>query len=161
MRILSLLILLPLLLVPALAPADNPTIADTIYKMPLQDGISMDDAADSMRLRANGLNFKLVAHLPLSKELETLGVESGRIEIFQFCDARIAADMLAHDVDFAAYLPCRITLIEDKEGKPWLVTLDLDKVMQVADLPPELVEKAMLVWDNIRSIMEAGAGGEL
>lgn len=161
MRILSMLPLLPLLLAPALVPAQQPTIGDTVYKMPLEEGVSMDDAVESMKLRANGLNFKLVAHLPLYQELQSLGVESGRIEIFQFCDARIAADMLAHNIDFSAYLPCRITLIEDQEGKPWLVTLDLDRVMQVANLPPELLEKAMLVRDNIRSIMEAGAGGEL
>lgn len=161
MRTLSMLILLPLLLVPALLPAHAPTIAETVYKLPLEEGVSMDDAVESMKLRANSLNFKLVAHLPLYKELQSLGVETRRIEIFQFCDARIAAEMLAHNIDFSAYLPCRITLIEDQQGKPWLVTLDLDKVMQAATLTPELVEKAMLVRDNIRSIMEAGAAGDL
>ena len=61
----------------------------------------------------------------------------------------------------SAYLPCRITLIQDQEGKPWLVTLDLDKVMHTAKLPPELMEQAILVRDNIREIMEAGASGDL
>jgi uncharacterized protein (DUF302 family) len=161
MRSLSLLTLLSLLVLPSLAPAHEPTIADTVVKMPLAEGVSMDDAVDSMKLRANGLNFKLVAHLPLYKELESLGVDTKRVEIFQFCDARIAAEMIAHDIDFSAYLPCRITLIEDQAGQAWLVTLDLDRVMHTAKLPPELTEKAILVRDNIRSIMEAGANGEL
>ncbi len=90
-----------------------------------------------------------------------MGVETKRVEIFQFCDARIAAEMIAYDIDFSAYLPCRITLIEDQSGKPWLVTLDLDRVMHSAKLTPELTEKAIQVRDNIRSIMEAGANGEL
>lgn len=162
MRTLPLLTLLAMLVLPSLAPAaEEGTIADTVVKMPLAEGVSMDDAVESMKLRANGLNFKLVAHLPLYKELESLGIETKRVEIFQFCDARIAAEMIAHDIDFSAYLPCRITLIEDQTGKPWLVTLDLDRVMGTAKLTPELMEKAILVRDNIRSIMEAGANGEL
>jgi uncharacterized protein (DUF302 family) len=158
---LALLVLLPLLLLPGLAPAQQISIADTVLKMPLEEGVSMDDAVDSMKLRANALNFKLVAHLPLYKELQSMGIDAERVEIFQFCDARIAHMMISYDIDFSAYLPCRITLIEDTGGRPWLVTLDLDKVMHSAKLTPDLMEKAVLVRDNIREIMEAGASGDL
>jgi uncharacterized protein (DUF302 family) len=149
------------LVIPVLASAQKMTIADTVLKMPLAEGVSMDDAVESMKLRANSLNFKLVAELPLYKELQSMGVDTKRVEIFQFCDARIAHEMLTYNIDFSAYLPCRITLIQDKEGKPWLITLDLDKVIQGADLPPELTKLAIQVRDSIRSIMEAGANGEL
>ncbi|WP_462321843.1 DUF302 domain-containing protein [Halochromatium sp.] len=160
------LLILPFLafflaLTTAIASAQTMSISDTVLKMPLADDVSMDDAVDSMKLRANSLNFKLVAHLPLYKELEAMGVDSGRIEIYQFCDARIANEMLQFNPDFAAYLPCRIALIEDTEGKAWLVTLDLGKIIPGANLPPELLEKAELVRDNIESIMTAGANGEL
>jgi uncharacterized protein (DUF302 family) len=158
----TILLLLSVLLAPFAASAEGMSISDTVLKMPLADDVSMDDAVDSMKLRANSLNFKLVAHLPLYKELEAMGVESPpRIEIFQFCDARIALEMVRFNPDFSAYLPCRITLIEDESGKPWLVTLDLGKVIPGANLSPELLEKAELVRDNIESIMTAGANGEL
>jgi len=136
-------------------------IRDTVVKLPLEEGVSMDDAVDSMKLRANVLNFKLVAHQPLYKELQSMGLESKRIEIFQFCDARIAQVMISYDKHFAAYLPCRIVLLEDKEGKAWLITMNLDMLIQSAELPPELLEKAEKVRDSIREIMQAGAGGEL
>jgi uncharacterized protein (DUF302 family) len=160
--LLALLAILPALLLAAPgARAEGMTIADTVVKLPLEEGVSMDDAIESMKLRANALNFKLVAHQPLYKELEALGVESKRVEIFQFCDARIAHTMISESLDFAAYLPCRITLIEDKDGKPWLVTMDLDRVIQIANLPPELLENAIKVRDTIKEIMEAGASGDL
>ncbi len=160
--LLTLLALLPALLLPAPgANAEGMTIADTVVKLPLEDGVSMDDAVDSMKLRANALNFKLVAHQPLYKELQAMGVESRRVEIFQFCDARIAHTMISESLDFAAYLPCRITLIEDKNGQGWLVTMNLDRVIQIADLSPELLENAKKVRDTIAEIMEAGAGGDL
>jgi uncharacterized protein (DUF302 family) len=165
MRSRSLLLIPFLALVAMLAPltvgAQTMSISDTVLKMPLADDVSMDDAVDSMKLRANALNFKLVAHLPLYKELEAMGVESKRIEIFQFCDARIANEMVTFNPDFSAYLPCRITLLEDADGQAWLVTLDLGKVIPSAKLTPELLEKAELVRDNIASIMDAGANGDL
>ena len=96
-----------------------------------------------------------------TKELQAMGVESKRFEIFQFCDARIAKAMLTHDMDFAAYLPCRITLLEDESGKAWLISMNLDMFIQSANLPSELMEKAVKVRDTIQEIMEAGAAGDL
>ena len=136
-------------------------IQDTVIKVPLAEDVSMDDAVDSMKLRANSRNFKLVAHQPLYKELQAMGEESRRIEIFQFCDARIAKAMIAYDKHFAAYLPCRIVMLEDEEGQAWLLTMNLDILIKSAKLPPELLEKAHRVRDSIASIMDAGANGDL
>lgn len=160
--LLSVLIaLLPFTVVATQVHAEGMTIADTVLKMPLAEDVSMDDAVESMMLRANTLNFKMVAHLPLYKELESMGLETKRIEIFQFCDARIALQMIQENIDFSAYLPCRITLIEDQAGQAWLTTLDLNKVIQMADLPPNLMEHAVKVRDTIQEIMTAGATGDL
>ena len=136
-------------------------IDDTVIRMPLAEDVTMDDAVDSMKLRANALNFKLVAYLPLYKEARAMGVDSKRVEIFQFCDARIASEMIDYDINFSAYLPCRITLIEDQDGKAWLITMNLDMFIGAAKLPPELRAKAIKVRDTIQSIMEAGANGDL
>ena len=136
-------------------------IQDTVVKMPLAEDVNMDDAVDSMKLRANALNFKLVAHQPLYKELHAMGLESKRIEIFQFCDARIAQQMIAYDKNFAAYLPCRIVLLEDEDGKAWLISMNLDILIQAAGLTPELMEQATKVKNSIQEIMQAGAEGDL
>lgn len=69
--------------------------------------------------------------------------------------------MLAQSLDFAAYLPCRITLIEDQDGQPRLVSLDLDRIIAMANLPPELLGHTRQVRDSIREIMKAGASGDL
>jgi uncharacterized protein (DUF302 family) len=70
----------------------------------------MDEALESREARANALNFGLVAHLPLCKEAEAMGITTKRVEIFPFCDARIAHAMLSEGLDFSAYLPSRIIL---------------------------------------------------
>lgn len=132
-----------------------------MIQCPLDEGVSMDDAATSMKLRANMLNFKLVAHMPLSEQVKAMGGESKRMEIFQFCDASIAAKMVRYSIVFAGYLPCRIAMVEDQDGKAWLVTMDMDTLMQGADLPKELISSALQVRNNIYNIMAAGLEGDL
>ncbi len=125
------------------------------------EDVAAEDAIASMKLRANMLNFKLVSHLPLSEQVKAMGGESNRMEIFQFCDALIAAKMVSHSLAFAGYLPCRISLVEDDKGQAWLVTLDMDKTMSDASLPTELKRLGMQVRNNIYSIISAGAEGDL
>ena len=137
------------------------TIDQTVVKMPLAEDVSIDDAIDSMKLRANALNMKLVAHQPMSKEHEVMGLDNiRRIEIFQFCYAGIAKEMIEYDINFAAYMPCRIAVVEDTKGKPWLVMMNLDMIMMMADLPESLIEPAKKVRDSLMEIMEAGASGD-
>lgn len=132
-----------------------------MVKCKIADGVSADDAIESMKLRANFLNFKLVGHMPLSEQVKANGGESNRMEIFQFCDANIAAQMVRHSMAFAGYLPCRISLVEDDEGQGWLITLNMDSTMGDASLPQELQGLGMKVRNNIYSILSAGAEGDL
>jgi uncharacterized protein (DUF302 family) len=134
----------------------------TVVKMPLAKGISLDDAAESMKLRANYLNMKLVAELPLSKQVEAItGKPEPRATIYQFCDAMTARQMLNYSLDFAAYLPCRIALVQDSNGQGWLVMMDLNPLIKAADLPPEIKARAEQVRNNLENIMQAGANGDL
>lgn len=132
-----------------------------MIKCKVIEDVSSDDAIESMKLRANFLNFKLVGYLPLSEQVKANGGESNRMEIFQFCDANIAAEMVKHSMAFAGYLPCRITLIEDDSGQAYLITLNMDKTMSDASLPSQLQGLGMKVRNNIYSILSAGAEGDL
>jgi len=123
--------------------------------------VSADDAIDSMKLRANFLNFKLVGHMPLSEQVAAMGGKSDRMEIFQFCDAMIAAQMVKHSMAFAGYLPCRISLVVDDKDQAWLITLNMDSTMGDASLPKELQSLGMKVRNNIYSIITAGVEGDL
>lgn len=136
--------------------------ADPVVKRPLAQGVSFNDAVESMKLRANILNIKLVAELPLSKQVEaTTGKPQRHMEIFQFCDAVTAKAMVDANIDFAAYLPCRIALIEDANGKGWLVMVNLDEVLSGYKLAPDMAKSAKSVRDTLMSIMDAGAKGDL
>lgn len=143
------------------AEAPDVKIEQTVVKMPLLEGVSMDDAVSSMKLRANMHNMKLVAELPLSKQIEAMGKKARRMEIFQFCDPLTAQRMVEANIHFAAYLPCRIALVEDEKGKGWLVMMNLDMMLEGATLTRELKAEATRVRDALMDIMRAGAEGAL
>lgn len=126
----------------------------------IDEEVPSDEAIQSMKLRANGLNFKLVGHMPLSEQIKANGGTSERMEIFQFCDASIAGEMVKANMAFAGYLPCRITLVE-KDGKGYLITLNMDATLGDASLSKDLQKHGVTVRNNIYSIISAGAEGDL
>jgi len=142
------------------APVTIP-IEDTVVKQQIEEGVTMDDAVESMKLRANLLNMKLVAELPLSKQIEAMGQKARRMSIYQFCDPLTAQRMVEANINFAAYLPCRIALVEDDKGKGWLVMMNPDMMLNGATLSPELKKQATKIRDNLLDIMKAGVHGEL
>lgn len=147
--------------------AATPTQQSTqtgVYKMAIDRNVSLDEAAESMRLRANALNLKLVAELPLSKQVEAVvGKPQRTITIFQFCDAVTAKELIDLSMDFAVYMPCRIAMIEDADGRGWLVMTDInvDMVAKEKNLQQELTTRIKAVRDGLIEIMRAGAKGEL
>ncbi len=136
-------------------------IAQTVVRLDLAEGISKEEAIDSMKLRANQENMMFVAHQPVSTQIRNMGVESRTLEIFQFCDPLIARKMVDYNPIFAAYMPCRIAMVEDSEGKISLMMLNLDMLIQGAKLSPELQTLANEVNTKLMSIMTAGANGDL
>jgi len=136
-------------------------IEDTVVKMAIAEDVSFDDAVASMKLRANVHNMKLVAELPLSEQVKSMGKKSRRMGIYQFCDALMAQSMVEANINFAAYLPCRIALVEDKKGKGWLLMMNLDIMLKGATLNKDLKKNATKVRDVLMDIMQAGATGDL
>lgn len=135
-----------------------------VYKMAIDRNVSLDEAAESMRLRANALNLKLVAELPLSKQVEAVtGKPQRTVTIFQFCDAVTAQELIELSMDFAVYMPCRIALIEDANGQGWLIMTDInvDLVAKEKKLQKELTARIKAVRSGLIEIMQAGAHGDL
>ncbi|WP_455235078.1 DUF302 domain-containing protein [Thiogranum longum] len=134
----------------------------TIWKMPVDEGLSAAEVEETMKFVANEHNIKNVGELPLYKEVEAISGEPSRyVKIFMFCNAMTAARMLDYSDAFSAYLPCRITMVEDTSGKLWLYTLNMDLMIHGGKkLPPALKEEAIEVKEIILDIMKRGAAGE-
>ena len=60
----------------------------------------------------------------------------------------------------AAFLPCRITVIEQADGL-WIYAMNMDMLIKMGrKLPPELKASVMHVRQTVIKMMERGARGE-
>ena len=134
----------------------------TVWKVPVAEGLTWQDVEDTMRFVANEHNIKNVGELPLSEQVQLMtGEEQRFLKIYMFCNPLTAASMFEYSVAFSAYLPCRISLIEDTDGKLWIYTLNMDMMIHGGTrLPDELFEEANTVKDVILDIMNRGAAGD-
>lgn len=136
-------------------------------KMPVEEGVSWDDAVEAMKLRANEVNFKFVGSSPLWKQIEAETEQpSAKVEMFRFCDATVARKILDVVPEFIIFLPCKIALLEDGEGKLWVMTMDWDiSWLDFSQNPnshfsKEIREDAKRIRDNLNYIMEGAATGD-
>ena len=135
-------------------------IKQTVVKMALKEGVGPEDAAQAMLSKAVDLNLKLVGNQKVSDELKARGVDSPYLSIYQFCNPMDARTMVIANPIFSSYMPCRISMVEDQEGKMWLMMLNLDMLINSELLPPEVVETAVKVNQQMLDIMVAGAAGD-
>jgi uncharacterized protein (DUF302 family) len=134
----------------------------SIWKIPVDEGLTVEDVEETMKFVANEHNMSNVGELPLSLDIEAKSGSDYRfVKIYLFCNSLTAAEMLDYSDAYAAYLPCRITLIEDLEGKLWLITLNMDMMIYGGEpLPPALKEEAIKVKEYLLDIMNRGATGD-
>lgn len=138
-----------------------------VAKKQVAEGITFDEVIESMDVRANALNMKKVGHNTPYKVISAItGKPSPRMEIISYCDIMTMREIVNFVPEFIAFLPCRISVLEDADGKIWIVTLDwdvrwLDTSQNPNWISKELRERAIKVRGALESIMEAGANGEL
>ncbi len=136
-------------------------------KKKVAEGVEFDDVVEAMEIKANEVNFKKVGHNQFWKDVGAItGEPALRVEILQFCDATVGRRMLDFSPEFAIFIPCRISVVEQPDGSIWLMTLDWDVSwlalawQQGSSLPEDLKQDAIRVRDAMTEIMEAGATAE-
>lgn len=130
--------------------------------VPVKDGISIDEVKESLKSLANSRNFLFVGEAPFYKQVEAVtGKPYRHIEFLSFCDARVGKMMADYNNVYTAFMPCRISLVQDQNGKLWLYTMRLDLMIHGGKpLPSELRKEALRVWSVIQEIMKAAAEGD-
>jgi len=132
-----------------------------IARIQVQDSVSFDDAVESLKLRANQHNLKFVGVNAIYKEIESLtGQPSRRMEIFNFCDGLTANKMLQADPTMIAFMPCRIAILEDAQGKRWVISMMMDLKL-VKKLPADARSSAERVMAAMKDMMVAASRGDL
>ena len=150
-----------------LIDSGNPAVA-TSWRVPVKAGLKIEDIEEVMDFVAAEFNLKRVGESTLfddsnKKAVESLtGVPYRFSKTYMFCNAITAAKMFNLNPAYSAYTPCRITLIEDKYGKRWLYSLNIDMMIYGGTpLPRDLKQASLKIRDGLQAIMQRSANGEL
>jgi uncharacterized protein (DUF302 family) len=133
----------------------------TTWERKVKPGVTQEQIEQAFASVASEMNFRSVGELPLSKELESrTGKPQKLLKVYSYCNPFTARDMVDFSPHMAAYLPCRITLVERADGL-WLYTLNMDMMIRMGrKLPPKLREDALKVRQAIWLMMERGSSGD-
>ncbi|MCD6665906.1 MAG: DUF302 domain-containing protein [Hydrogenophaga sp.] len=134
----------------------------TTWERKVKPGVSAKDVEEIFKLVAVERNMRDVGTLPLSKELEARsGKKEKLLTVYSFCSPATARKMVDFSPHMAAYLPCRISVVEHEDGSLWLYTLNMDMMVKMGrKLPSPLKEEAWAVRETIWQMMERGSKGE-
>ena len=139
----------------------DPAVA-MMWAVPVAKGVKPEDVVESLKSMATSHNFLFVGESPLYKQIEAVTGEKYRyVNFLSFCDARIGAQMLDYRNEYSGFMPCRIALVQNPDGRLWLYSMNLDLMIHGGrSLPPDLHASAVKVRDTIKAIMEGAAKGE-
>ena len=141
--------------------AEGDIAVATTWERKVKAGVTGDDIEQILRSVATERNMKEVGILPLSKELEArTGKKQKLLTVYSFCTPSTAREMVDFSPHMAAYLPCRVSVVEKEDGL-WLYTLNMDMMVKMGrKLPSPLKENAWAVRSTIWEMMERASKGE-
>lgn len=144
-----------------LLETQDPGVA-MMWSKPVREGLKPDEVVESLKSLATQRNFLFVGESPFYKQVQAITGEPYRyINFLSFCDARVGKLMADYRDAYTGFMPCRIALVEDKNGRLWLHSMNLDLMIHGGKtLPPELKASALKVRDTILFMMEGAAAGE-
>lgn len=133
-----------------------------MWSVPVEEGLSTDEVVDSLKSLATTNNLLFVGESPFYQQVEAVTGEDYRyVNFLSFCDAQVGKMMLEYRNHYSGFMPCRIALVEDRDGKLWLYSMNLDFMIHGGkELPPELKQSAIGVRDTLRAMMQGAAAGE-
>ncbi|HEX8614414.1 MAG TPA: DUF302 domain-containing protein [Telluria sp.] len=131
------------------------------WERKVQAGVTVAEIEDAFASVAAEENLKMVGVLPLSAELHARSGQPQKfLKVYSYCDPATARAMVDFSPHMAAFLPCRITVLEKEDGL-WIYTMNMDMLTKMGrTLPPGLKPRVMRVRDAMWKMLERGARGE-
>ena len=133
-----------------------------IRKVKIDSDVSNEDVLEALNALAIERGIKPVGDLPLSAEVEArTGKKQRYVRVLSYCNPNIAMKMVDFSKAYGAFLPCRIVIMEDKNGDRWMYTMALELMISGGKtLPKDMLEYGNKVRKTIYDMMDLAAKGD-
>ncbi|MBC8519707.1 MAG: DUF302 domain-containing protein [Gammaproteobacteria bacterium] len=125
----------------------------------IEEGITAEEVDESIKQLSISEGILHVAMFPLSKQVtKVTGKPYRHLSIHNICDAKTAAVLADVSDAFVIVMPCRIAVVEGKDGKIRMWSMN-PAMITAMEMPPEAKAMAQEVADKINNIIEGAAEG--
>ena len=125
----------------------------------VDEGITGPEVDESIKSMATNESILHVAMFPLSEQITNVtGKPYRHLSIHNICDAKTAGIIADTDDRFTVILPCRIAVVEGKDGRIRMFSMNPD-VMTVMNLPEAALKPAMEVAAKMDAILQGAKEG--
>lgn len=131
------------------------------WEKKVKPGVSVIEVEETLASVAAEYNLKPVGEFKVSQErLTPSGKPERFIKIYSYCSPSVAKQFIYFSPHMAAFMPCRIALVENEDGL-WLYTMNLDILLQAEQrLPPDLQSSAQTLRAVMKTLLERASKGD-
>lgn len=146
---------------PAAGPQGSGLLASATWSRKVNAGVSVADIEAAFVSVATEDNLRPAGEMFISGELERRSGQAGKfLKIYSYCDPAAARLMVDYQPALAAFMPCRIAVVEQADGL-WIYTMNMDLLIGEGQaLPPELGNIFRRFRASVRKMLDRGAAGE-
>ena len=133
----------------------------TSWSRKVNAGVSVAEIEEAFASVAAEDNLRPVGELFVSNELEARSGKAQKfLKVYSYCDPATARAMVDFSPNMAAFLPCRITVVEKEDGL-WIYTMNMDMLIKMGrKMPPHVKETISRVRQTLWKMLDRGAKGE-
>jgi len=103
---------------------------------------------------AKKIGLMLKKHYPFSINLPEMGFKvKENSSVFEFCNGKLAANLLNTYPEFNILMPCRISIYE-KSGECFVSTPDLNVQLEMIGCKDELKEEILALYENMKTMIK-------
>lgn len=133
----------------------------TTWSRKVRPGVTIAEIEEAFASVAAEDNIRPVGDMPISKELELRSAKPEKfLKVYSYCDPAAARQMVSFSPNMAAFLPCRISVVEQDDGY-WIYTMNMDMLIKLGrPLPPDVSATLQRVRATLLKMLERGANGD-
>jgi len=133
----------------------------TTWSRKVSAGVSVKEIEEAFASVAAEDNLRPVGELFLSRELAARsGHEEKFLKLYSYCDPSTARAIVDFNPAMAAFLPCRIAVVEQDDGF-WLYAMNMDVMLRLGrPMPPELQAAVLRVRTTMLKMLDRAATGD-
>lgn len=126
-----------------------------MFTVKVESGHTIEQISSKISAACETYKFSLLQTYIYHEILESKGFPIKRkVFIYEICQAKVAALMLADHPEFSVFMPCKISIYEN-EGKTILSTMNMELVLGVLEDNKVLFSETMRLFNSLKEMLNS------